>query len=77
MTGWEGTATDALLWQDTSQKGLIIPNGKYLLGDAGFPTTPKLLTPYKGVQYHPVEWEHAELRSFLFIFEFNLLINFN
>ena len=36
LTGWDGSATDALLWQDAPQKGLVIPEGKYFLGDAGF-----------------------------------------
>ena len=49
LTGWEGSAADALPWQDALQMGLFIPNGKYLLGDTGFPTSPKLLTPYHGV----------------------------
>ena len=40
---------DALLWQDALEKGLLIPEGKYLLGDAGFLASPKLLTPYQGV----------------------------
>ena len=46
LTGWEGSAANALLWQDALQKDLFIPNGKYLLDNAGFPTSPKLLTPY-------------------------------
>ena len=46
LTGWEGSAADALLWQDALQMGLFIPNGKYLLGDVGFPTSPKLLTSW-------------------------------
>ena len=29
LTGWEGSAADALLWQDALQKDLFIPNGKY------------------------------------------------
>ena len=33
LTGWEGTGTDALLWQDALEKGLLIPEGKYLLGE--------------------------------------------
>ena len=49
LTGWEGSAADALPWQDALQMGLFIPNGKYLLGDVGFLTSPKLLTPYHGV----------------------------
>ena len=56
LTGWEGTGTDALLWQDALEKGLLIPEQKYLLGDAGFSASPKLLIPYQGVQYHLAEW---------------------
>ena len=62
LTGWEGSATDALLWQDAQQKGLVIPEGKYFLGDAGFSATPEILTPYSSVQYHLAEWGHAQLR---------------
>ena len=48
LTGWEDSAADALLWQDALQKSLFIPNGIYLPGNARFPTSPKLLTPYHG-----------------------------
>ena len=74
LTGWEGSAANGLLWCDALQKGLTIPEGKYLLADAGFPTSPKLLTPYHGVQYHLGEWGCAQLR-YEFIFEFIPLIN--
>ena len=62
LTGGEGSATDAILWQDAQQKGLAIPEGKYFLGDAGFSETPEILTPYCGVQYHLAEWGCAQLR---------------
>ena len=75
LTGWEGTATDALLWQDALEKGLLIPEGKYLLGDAGFSASPKLLTPYQGVRYHLAEWRCAHLRFLFILFYFNPLIN--
>ena len=65
---------DCKSWHDALQKGLIIPEGKYLLADAGFPTSQKCLTLYHGVQYHLAEWGHAQLR-YEFIFEFNPLIN--
>ena len=73
LTGWKGSAADGLLWCDAFEKRLIIPEGKYLLGDAGFPTSSKLLTPYHGVWYHLAEWGHAQLRQFFL--EFNPLIN--
>ena len=62
LTGWEGAAADALLWHDALQKGLTIPDGIYLLGDAGFPASSKLLTLYQGVQYHLAEWGRAQSR---------------
>ena len=74
LTEWEGSAADGLLSCDALQKGLTIPEGKYLLADAGFPTSQKLLTPYHGVQYHLPEWGCAQLR-YEFIFEFSPLIN--
>ena len=57
LTGWEGAAADALLWHDALQKGLTISDGKYLLGDAGFPASSKLFTPY-----HLAEWGCAQSR---------------
>ena len=72
LTGWEGSAADGLLWHDALQKGLVIPDGKYLLTDAWFSGNPKLLTPYHGVQYHLAEWGHTHLR-FIIYFWFNPL----
>lgn len=65
LTGWEGSAADALLWQDALQKGFDIPEGKYYLADAGFAASPKLLTPYRGIRYHLAEWGRAQLRYFI------------
>lgn len=62
LTGWEGSATDARIYQDARTKGLHIPNGKYILGDAGFPLRPEILVPYRGVRYHLAEWRRAQLR---------------
>ena len=39
LTGQKDTAADVL------PKGLLFLEGKYLLGDAGFSASPKLLTP--------------------------------
>jgi hypothetical protein len=49
LTGWEGLATDARLWEDARMHNLTIPAGKYYLADAGFPWCRELLTPYRGV----------------------------
>src|ERR1700733_10773091 len=45
-TGWEGSATDALIYQSALLDGLEIPESKYYLADAGFPSCEQLLIPY-------------------------------
>lgn len=62
LTGWEGSASDARIWDDAQSTDLIIPNGKYLLADAGFPLCEKLLVPYRSVRYHLAEWGRANTR---------------
>ena len=51
LTGWEGSATDAQVWDDALAKGFSVP--------AGFPHCPGLLVPFHGVQYHLQEWGAA------------------
>lgn len=62
LTGWEGSATDARVYDDAISKNLRIPPGKYLLADAGYPLRPQLLIPYRGVRYHLAEWSRASQR---------------
>jgi len=62
LTGWEGSASDARLYDDACSTDLYIPDGKYLLGDLGFPLKKCLLVPYRGVQYHLAEWGRANVR---------------
>ena len=63
LIGWEGSASDSSLWIQAFWHGAIkIPNGKYLLGDAGFPNCQKCLTPYQLVRHHLREWETVRLR---------------
>ena len=62
MTGWEGSANDAHIWEDAHSKNLIIPEGKYYLADAGYPSCKELITPYQNVCYHLAEWVHAGVR---------------
>ena len=62
LSGWEGSAGDGRIFEDACRTTLRIPQGKYLLGDAGFPSCDALLVPYRGVRYHLREWEQASLR---------------
>lgn len=62
LTGWEGSATDARLWDVARNDGLNIPPGKYLLADSGFPSCKELLVPYRGIRYHLAEWGRASTR---------------
>ena len=43
LTGWEGSATNARVWEDAHAKDLAIPSGKYYLADAGSPSCKELL----------------------------------
>ncbi|RHN45074.1 putative harbinger transposase-derived nuclease domain-containing protein [Medicago truncatula] len=58
LAGWEGTAFDSRILKDALSKEdpLIIPEGKFYLGDAGFMLKQGLLTPYRGVRYHLKEY---------------------
>ena len=62
LTGWEGSATDARVYDDAITSDLHIPKGKYLLADAGYPLRHELLVPYRGVQYHLAEWGRANVQ---------------
>jgi len=62
LTGWEGSTTDAWIYEDACAHDLHIPAGKYYLADAGFSQCPELLVPYRGVQYYLAEWGHASVR---------------
>ena len=61
LTGWEGSATDARVYDDAITSDLHIPEGKYLLADAGYPLRCELLVPYRGVRYHLAEWGRANV----------------
>ena len=61
-TRWEGSATDARVYEDALSNDLHIPEGKYYLADAGYPCCDELLTPYCGKRYHLAEWGRAKTR---------------
>jgi hypothetical protein len=62
LTGWEGSAADARVYEDARSKDLYISDGTYYLADAGFPACQHLLIPYRGVRYHLAEWGRAGVR---------------
>lgn len=61
-TGWEGSATDAIVYEHSLSDGFTIPEGKYYLADAGFPSSDQLLIPYRAIRYHLAEWGRANTR---------------
>ena len=61
--GWEGSAHNTLVLQDTLAKGRFRPPpGKYYLADAGFYNSDFIITPYTRVRYHLKEWEESGLQ---------------
>jgi hypothetical protein len=62
LAGWEGSAHDGRVFNDARDKGLIIPDGKYYLGDAGYALSTKVLTPYRRTRYHLKEWKRGNAR---------------
>lgn len=63
LTGWEGSATDAKVWDEAMKGGdFNIPDGKYYLGDGGYPSCAYILIPYRMVRYHLAEWGRAKVR---------------
>ena len=49
QSGWEESVADAQMFHDSCFTDLSIPDGKYFLADAGFPTCSTLLILYHGI----------------------------
>lgn len=62
LTGWEGSATDAKVWDEALAGDFECPNGKYYLGDGGYPSCAYILIPYRAIRYHLAEWGRANVR---------------
>jgi hypothetical protein len=52
LSGWEGSASDSLVYQDARATDFQIPEGRYYPADASYPNTDGLLAPYRGLRYH-------------------------
>jgi hypothetical protein len=62
LCGWEGSATDARVYEAAHHTDLHIPAERYYLADAGYPSCHQLMVPYRKVQHHLAEWGCAKLR---------------
>lgn len=62
LPGWEGSAHDWKVYVDAIRRGFVVPEGKYLLADAGYNCSHRLLTPYRGIRYHLQETARHGLR---------------
>ncbi len=61
LSGWEGSAADSLVFHNGRFTSFPIPERKYYLADAGFPSCDQLLVPYQSVRYHLAEWGWANI----------------
>ena len=63
VAGWEGSATDSRVLNESLSKGLLsVPPGKYYVADAGYALTTQFITPYRNVRYHLKEWGRGNER---------------
>ena len=65
MSGWEGSAADSRVFDSACADDFTIPEGRYYLADAGYPSCDTLLVPYRGVRYHLKEWGRTSKRYLL------------
>ncbi|KAJ1686500.1 hypothetical protein LUZ63_012317 [Rhynchospora breviuscula] len=57
VSGWEGSAHDALVLRRTIEDGFTVPEGRYYLVDAGYANTHQFLSPYRGKTYHLAKFQ--------------------
>ena len=62
LSGWDGSAADAAVYNDARQTDLTVLAGKFYLADGGFGACDSLLVPYRRVRYHLAEWGRAAVR---------------
>lgn len=62
VSGWEGCAADAAIFNDARFNDFFVPEGKFYLADAGFALCDDLLIPYRATCYHLDEWRRGNHR---------------
>ncbi|KAH9153227.1 hypothetical protein LEN26_003585 [Aphanomyces euteiches] len=62
LTGWEGSANDARVYQDALTKGFRLSPNLYDLMDDSYALTTKCLTPYRATRYHLKEFGQGRLK---------------
>lgn len=62
LSGWEGSASDSRIFEDTRISDFRIPPECYYLGDAGYANSDAVMVPYRGVRYHLKEWGSSTRR---------------
>ena len=67
LPGWEGSAADSRVYEHARGNGLVIPEGRYYLGDGGYANSSSLLVPYRSTRYHLKEWGQGKNRYALTI----------
>jgi hypothetical protein len=67
LSGWDGSAPDAAVYDDACQTDLTVLAGKFYLADAGFGACDALLIPHCCVHYHLAEWGRADARWACFV----------
>ena len=73
FSGWEGSASNLMMFYDAHITDLPIPAGKYYLADTGIPVCASLVIPICGKHYHLQEWGHANLWCVILLS--NIMIN--
>lgn len=56
-SGWEGSAHYWRIYEAAREVDLVIPPGKYFLGDSGFNSRKHCMIPFDATRYHLKEWE--------------------
>jgi hypothetical protein len=62
LAGWEGSAHDWRVFLDSITRGFMIPCGKFILGDAGYNNSHRVLVPFRGIRYHLQELGISQMR---------------
>ncbi|KAJ4780766.1 nuclease [Rhynchospora pubera] len=63
VSGWEGSAHDALVLRRAIDDGFTVPEGRYYLVDAGYANTHQFLSPYRGKTYHLAQFRQRSAQN--------------